>query len=263
MKEWTVEVYILDEAGKEKPARCFHKVVYNLHPSFVNPVQTFHEPPFKCTNEGWGEFEMTIDCYTTEKGGKQSILHDLNFANPTYENIHTIQFKNPSQALQAVLRETGPLPTDEDRKARKNLDGPGSSGAISKKKKTFDLEKMADAIPRLSEDDLLHVIQLIHDNKNDDTYIMNNPDGTSLNHLTLTLSSAVTDMLYSAGEFSIDLYTMPDNLCRLMWEFLVSFSCAFPHAFHAPQLTILSCNPPRAIGCGSISSLLSLLIVLP
>ncbi|CAK7564098.1 MAG: transcription factor TFIIF complex subunit Tfg3 [Sporothrix epigloea] len=193
MKEWTVEVYILDEAGKEKPARCFQKVIYNLHPSFENPVQTFHEPPFKCTNEGWGEFEMTIDCYTTEKGGKQSLLHDLNFANPTYENIHTIQFKNPSQALQAILRETGPLPTDEDRKARK------AQETTAKRKKTYDLEKMADVIPRLNEDDLLHIIQLIHDNKNDDTYIMNNPD---------------------AGEFSIDLYTMPENLCRVMWEFL-------------------------------------------
>lgn len=114
---------------------------------------------------------MTIDCFTTEKGGKTSILHDLNFANPTYENIHTIQFKNPSQALQAILRETGPLPTDEDRKARKVQD------TTTKKKKTYDLEKMADVIPRLNEDDLLHIIQLIHDNKNDDTYIQNNPDG--------------------------------------------------------------------------------------
>lgn len=114
---------------------------------------------------------MTIDCYTTEKGGKQSLLHDLNFANPTYENIHTIQFKNPSQALQAILRETGPLPTDEDRKARK------AQETTAKRKKTYDLEKMADVIPRLNEDDLLHIIQLIHDNKNDDTYIMNNPDG--------------------------------------------------------------------------------------
>ena len=40
MKEWTVEVYILDEAGKEKPAKCFTKVVYNLHPSFDNPTQS-------------------------------------------------------------------------------------------------------------------------------------------------------------------------------------------------------------------------------
>ena len=130
----------------------------------------FHEPPFKCTNEGWGEFEMTIDCYTTEKGGKQTVVHDLNFANPTYENIHTVQFKNPSQALQAILRETGPLPSDEDRKARKAQDG-------GKKKKPFDVEKMADAIGKLDEDDLMHIIQLIHDHKSEDTYIVNNVDG--------------------------------------------------------------------------------------
>ncbi len=40
MKEWTVEVYVLDQDGKEKPARIFTKAVYNLHPSFANPVQS-------------------------------------------------------------------------------------------------------------------------------------------------------------------------------------------------------------------------------
>jgi len=40
MKEWTIEIYLLDEAGNEKPAKCFTKVVYNLHPSFDNPVQS-------------------------------------------------------------------------------------------------------------------------------------------------------------------------------------------------------------------------------
>lgn len=45
MKEWTVEVFVLDEAGREKPARCFQKVVYNLHPSFENPVQSKYSGP--------------------------------------------------------------------------------------------------------------------------------------------------------------------------------------------------------------------------
>lgn len=132
----------------------------------------FHEPPFKCTNEGWGEFEMTIEVFTTEKGGKHSIAHDLNFASPQYEVTHTIQFKNPSQALQQILRETGPLPSDEERKLKK-ADG-------SKKKKfAVDIEKMADGITKLGEDDLLQVIQLIHDGKDDSTYIQNNMDGMS------------------------------------------------------------------------------------
>lgn len=42
MKEWTVEIYILDQDGKEKPAKCFTKVVYHLHPSFANPVQSMY-----------------------------------------------------------------------------------------------------------------------------------------------------------------------------------------------------------------------------
>lgn len=40
MKEWSVELYILDQDGKERPARCFTKVTYNLHPSFEKPVQS-------------------------------------------------------------------------------------------------------------------------------------------------------------------------------------------------------------------------------
>lgn len=40
MKSWNIEVYLLDEQGNEKPANCFTKVVYNLHPTFLNPVQS-------------------------------------------------------------------------------------------------------------------------------------------------------------------------------------------------------------------------------
>lgn len=157
------------------------------------------EPPFKCTNEGWGEFEMSIDLFTTEKGGKQTIIHDLNFAAAQYENEHTIVFKNPSQALQQILRETGPLPSDEERKLKK-VDG-------GKKKKTYDVEKMADGLIKLGEDDLLQVIQMVHDHKDDNTYIQNNID---------------------AGEFSVDLYTLPEPLLKMLWEFLV---WRFPTSF--------------------------------
>jgi len=155
------------------------------------------EPPFKCTNEGWGEFEMSIDLFTTEKGGKHSIMHDLNFAAPQYEMVHPISFKNPSQALQQILRETGPLPSDEERKIKKG-DG------VSKKKKSYDIEKIADGLVKLSEEDLLVVIQMIHDGKDDSTYVQNNID---------------------AGEFSVDLYTLPEAVMKGLWDFLVSFPC--------------------------------------
>lgn len=40
MKEWTIEIYLLDQEGKEHPANCFTKVTYNLHPSFEQPTQS-------------------------------------------------------------------------------------------------------------------------------------------------------------------------------------------------------------------------------
>lgn len=40
MKEWSVEIYLLDQNGKKVPAKCFTKAVYNLHPSFANPTQS-------------------------------------------------------------------------------------------------------------------------------------------------------------------------------------------------------------------------------
>jgi len=39
LREWTVEVHLVDDNGNDKPARVFEKVVYNLHPTFPKPVQ--------------------------------------------------------------------------------------------------------------------------------------------------------------------------------------------------------------------------------
>ena len=140
---------------------------------------------------------MSIDMYTTEKGGKMTVFHDLNFQRSTYDNIQTVTFKNPSQALISILRETGPV-SDEDAKAtikqRKVVDG-------KKKKASYDFEKMADALQKLGEEELLQVIQMIHDHKTEDTFTKNDMD---------------------AGEFSVDLYTMGDDLTKMLWNYLVS-----------------------------------------
>lgn len=110
---------------------------------------------------------MTIDCYSTEKGGKNTIAHDLNFARPRYESKHVVIFKNPSSALINILRETGPVGDEngarkKDEKKRKRP----TAGSV-------DMEKLADGLVKLDEEQLLHVVQLIHDNKSDDTYTKN------------------------------------------------------------------------------------------
>ncbi|KAI4861605.1 SAS complex, SAS5 subunit/transcription initiation factor IID, subunit 14 [Hypoxylon rubiginosum] len=198
MKEWSVKIYIVDQQGNDHPANCFTKVTYNLHPSFEDKThQTFVEPPFTCANEGWGEFEMSIDMFTTEKGGKSTIYHDLNFQSPRYENVQTVTFKNPSQALLAILRETGPIPNEDDTKATAKA---RKANDLKKKKTVCDFEKMADGLTKLTEDDLLHVIQMIHDHKTDETYYKNDIE---------------------AGEFTVDLFTLPDSLAKMIWDFLV------------------------------------------
>lgn len=64
-----------------------------------------------------------------------------------------------------------------------------------------DMEQLADRMQRLQEDDLLQVVQMIHDQKSPETYTKNDVD---------------------AGEFHVDLYTLPDNLVKTLWDFTAS-----------------------------------------
>jgi transcription initiation factor TFIID/TFIIF subunit len=86
---------------------------------------------------------------------------------------HTVVFKNPSQNLQERLRETGPLPTDDDHRPKKK------GLATKKSAQKYDYEKIAEALEKLEEEDLLRVIQLINENKGPDTYIRSDVEGES------------------------------------------------------------------------------------
>ena len=43
------------------------------------------------------------------------------------------------------------------------------------------MEKLADGLQRLGEDDLLQVVQMVHDNKTNDTYTKNDVESELLN----------------------------------------------------------------------------------
>jgi transcription initiation factor IIF auxiliary subunit len=47
----------------------------------------FRNPPFRIAEEGWGEFDMSIEL-TADKS--YTIGHDLNFAQTRYESKHVI-----------------------------------------------------------------------------------------------------------------------------------------------------------------------------
>lgn len=75
-------------------------------------------------------------------------------------------FRNPKPDLQNLLRESGPV-------GDANGAGATSKAAPKKKSRNVDMEKLADALPHLQEDDLLQIVQMVHDNKSEDTYTKN------------------------------------------------------------------------------------------
>jgi transcription initiation factor IIF auxiliary subunit len=44
------------------------------------------------------------------------------------------------------------------------------------------MEKLADGLQKLSEDDLLHVVTMVHDNKTAETYTKNDVESMYLDH---------------------------------------------------------------------------------
>jgi transcription initiation factor IIF auxiliary subunit len=49
-----------------------------------------------------------------------------------------------------------------------------------RKEKNVDMEKLADGLQKLTEDDLLNVVQLVHDHKSAETYTKNDVESMFL-----------------------------------------------------------------------------------
>ncbi|KDB26348.1 hypothetical protein H109_01844 [Trichophyton interdigitale MR816] len=192
--QWSVEIHLLNDHGEPVPASVFPKVTYHLHPSFEQrATQTIKSPPFRIEEEGWGEFDMQIVLSAPDKD--HSITHDLNFQSSKYESKHIITFKNPKPPLLAQLRESGPVPGDENGVKKRSQEESKKKKRVDK---NVDMDKLADGLQKLGEDDLLQVVQMVHDNKSSDSYTKNDIE---------------------QGEFHVDLYTLPDALIRMLWDF--------------------------------------------
>lgn len=77
-----------------------------------------------------------------------------------------------------------------------------------------DMEKLADGLQRLNEEDLLQVVTMVHDNKSSDTYTKNDVESMFPCQFCCPCADSVID-----GEFHVDLYTLPDSLVKMLWEF--------------------------------------------
>ena len=199
---------------------------------------------------------MEIVLSAIDKGGEYPLQHDLNFQNNRYEAKHPIvrppfpgppvsvtaqgeqlsycmhghtdqsrlilhlqTFKNPKPALLAALKESGPVPGDENGVKKR------SEESAKKKKrpdKGIDMDKLADGLQRLGEDDLLQVVQMVHDNKTQDSYTKNDVESMCAvlfidnfsTHLVTPLGSLPNVSSHHISECTRSMTNRYDFFCR-------------------------------------------------
>ena len=65
------------------------KVVFQLHPSFAQPVRELTAPPFEVTEKGWGEFEASIRIVWRDPAEKALVLiHMIKLYPPIDKNVN-------------------------------------------------------------------------------------------------------------------------------------------------------------------------------
>ncbi|KAL3918993.1 MAG: hypothetical protein SGILL_003978 [Bacillariaceae sp.] len=97
--EWTLYVR---GPNHENLSPAISKVVFQLHPSFAQPMRELTEPPYKVTEKGWGEFESLIHIHWKDPTEKKTILnHTIKLYPPgTPPNVMPTDTETP------VLAET-------------------------------------------------------------------------------------------------------------------------------------------------------------
>jgi len=131
----------------------------------------------------------------------------LHFQKDKYTADHQITFVKPRPNLLKELALSGPVPGGSEapeengagKRDKRKTDSDDRAKKKSRSEKQFDMEKLADGLQKLQEDDLLKVVQMVHDNKTSDTYVKNDVE---------------------QGEFHVDLYTLPDHLVKMLWKFV-------------------------------------------
>lgn len=168
-------------------------MTYLLHDSFGDRAQqTFKKPPFRVSEDGWGEFEMELTLVDIS-GKSRNLRHDLNFQTAKYDVKHVETFRIPKSSstpseklLLEKLRNSGPVPGENVNGDTKKRTSEMGAGGLPKKKKGsdvkgVDMDLLADGLQKLMEDDLLQVVQMIHDNKGEESWLRNDVERMSTN----------------------------------------------------------------------------------
>ena len=82
--------YSMNHSRIEQNKACSRAKTYPVPRMRLHIHTVKDSPPFRISEEGWGEFDMNITLTAHEKGGDHSITHDLNFQSNKYEAKHTL-----------------------------------------------------------------------------------------------------------------------------------------------------------------------------
>ena len=124
--QWTL---YLRGPNNEDLSAGIAKVVFQLHPSFPQPIREITAPPFEVTEKGWGEFEATIRIVWRDVGEKALVLtHMIKLYPPLVPNAvlppdnskepepvvsekyDEVVFTDPTETFHSQLMQSGELP---------------------------------------------------------------------------------------------------------------------------------------------------------
>ncbi|KAI8468593.1 MAG: yeats-domain-containing protein [Monoraphidium minutum] len=117
---WTAYVRGINN---EDLSHLLQKVTFNLHASFNNPSRAVAVPPFELTEEGWGEFEMSVVLHFQpdaqeppievyhhlrlyEDGEVQGVPLSANKKPVVSENIEELVFSEPHEGFYRRVMAT-------------------------------------------------------------------------------------------------------------------------------------------------------------
>lgn len=102
------EVFVYSSTGEDL-TKWVDKVVFHLHQSFQNPTRECTREPYFVSEDGWGEFEVSIDIYPRGSDVTFSLSHLLRFPGddcmkPLIDKKEAlVVFRNPSPILYEGL----------------------------------------------------------------------------------------------------------------------------------------------------------------
>ena len=112
--EWTV--YVRAANPEEDPSLYIRKVIFHLHPTLQPPSRTIETAPFEVTEQGWGEFEISVQIFFHDsKEQPVEMMHQLRLYPPNdapasqvakpvvAERYDEFVFNTPSDALRTKL----------------------------------------------------------------------------------------------------------------------------------------------------------------